>query len=37
VIEKRGKIYFYNFRWSLRNNDGETESYRIRRSAKTNN
>jgi integrase len=37
VIEKRGKVYFYNFRWSVRNKDGTVSNFRIRRSAKTAN
>lgn len=35
MIYKRGKVYWYNFRWSLKNEDGTTESFRIVKSAKT--
>lgn len=37
MIYKRGKTYWYNFRWSLRNADGGTENFRIVKSAKTQN
>jgi integrase len=37
VIHKRGKVCFYNFRWTIRNADGTVENFRIRRSAKTAN
>lgn len=35
MIYKRGKVYWYNFRWSLKREDGSVESFRIRQSAKT--
>ncbi|MEO6965119.1 MAG: tyrosine-type recombinase/integrase [Acidobacteriaceae bacterium] len=35
MIHKRGKAYWYNFRWTIRNADGTSESFRIRQSAKT--
>ncbi|HET9088413.1 MAG TPA: tyrosine-type recombinase/integrase [Acidobacteriaceae bacterium] len=35
MIYKRGKAYSYNFRWSIRLEDGTVESFRIRQSAKT--
>ena len=34
MIYKRGKVYWYNFRWSLKSEDGTTESFRIVKSAK---
>jgi integrase len=37
VIFKRSRIYWYNFRWTIRNADGTTENFRIVRSAKTGN
>ena len=37
MLYKRGKTWCYNFRWSLRNPDGSTESFRIRQSAKAGN
>ena len=37
MIYKRGKVYWYNFRWSLKNEDGTVESFRIVKSAKTTN
>jgi hypothetical protein len=37
MIQKRGKTYFYNFRWHLKNAGGETECFRIVRSARTRN
>jgi hypothetical protein len=37
MIYKRGKTYWYNFRWSLRNADGTTENFRIVKSARTQN
>jgi integrase len=37
MIHKRGKVYWYNFRWSIRHEDGSVESFRIRQSAKTTN
>lgn len=35
MIYKRGKVYWYNFRWSLKHEDGTVESFRIVKSAKT--
>jgi len=35
VIYKRGKTYWYNFRWTIKNADGTNESFRIVKSAKT--
>ena len=35
MIYKRGKAYSYNFRWSIKHEDGTLESFRIRQSAKT--
>ena len=37
MIYKRGKVYWYNFRWSLKNGDGTVESFRIVKSAKSTN
>lgn len=37
MIFKRNKIYWYNFRWTIRNADGATENFRIVRSARTGN
>lgn len=37
MIYKRGKVYWYNFRWSLKNEDGTVENFRIVKSAKTTN
>jgi integrase len=37
MIYRRGKNYFYNFRWTVRHPDGTKESFRIIRSAKTQN
>jgi integrase len=37
MLYKRGKTYWYNFRWSLRNGDSSIESFRIRQSARTAN
>jgi hypothetical protein len=37
MIYKRGKAYWYNFRWRIKNADGTSESFRIRQSAKTHN
>jgi len=37
MIYKRGKVYWYNFRWSLKKEDGTLESFRIVKSAKTTN
>jgi len=35
MIYKRGKVYWYNFRWSLRQADGTVENFRIVKSART--
>jgi len=35
MIYRRGKAYWYNFRWTVKNADGTSESFRIRQSAKT--
>lgn len=35
MIYKRGKVYWYNFRWSLKHEDGTVEGFRIRQSART--
>jgi integrase len=35
VIYKRGKTYWYNFRWTIENVDGTNASFRIVKSAKT--
>jgi integrase len=37
VIYKRGKTYWYNFRWTITNADGTKESFRIVKSARANN
>lgn len=37
MIYKRGKAYWYNFRWTIRNADGTNESFRIVKSARTQN
>ena len=37
MIYKRGENYSYNFRWTITNADGSTDSFRIVRSAKTRN
>ncbi len=37
MLYKRGKTYWYNFRWSLRNAGGTTENFRIVKSARTQN
>ena len=37
MLYKRGKVYWYNFRWSTKQADGTVESFRIRQSAKTQN
>lgn len=37
MIYKRGKAYWYNFRWTIRNADGTNVSFRIVKSAKTQN
>jgi integrase len=35
MIYRRGKVYWYNFRWTIKNADGTNESFRIVKSAKT--
>lgn len=35
MIYKRGKVYWYNFRWSIRQADGTVENFRIVKSART--
>ena len=37
MIYKRGKAYWYNFRWTITNADGTKESFRIVKSAETKN
>ena len=37
MIYKRGKSYWYNFRWTIRNADGTRESFRIVKSARAKN
>jgi len=37
VIYKRGKAYWYNFRWTIRSADGTKESFRIVKSARAKN
>jgi integrase len=37
MIYKRGKTYWYNFRWTIRNADGTSESFRIVKSARAVN
>jgi integrase len=37
MLYKRGKVYWYNFRWSTKQADGTVESFRIRQTAKTQN
>jgi len=37
MIYKRGKVYWYNFRWQIKHDDGTVENFRIRQSAKTTN
>ena len=37
MIYKRGKSYWYNFRWTIKIADGTNESFRIVKSAKTQN
>ncbi|MGA2902336.1 MAG: site-specific integrase [Candidatus Korobacteraceae bacterium] len=37
MLYKRGKTYWYNFRWSVRNTDGTAENFRIVKSARTQN
>lgn len=35
MLYRRGKAWWYNFRWSIKHEDGTMESFRIRQSAKT--
>jgi len=37
MIYKRGKVYWYNFRWHVTNADGTNECFRIVKSARTQN
>ena len=37
MIYKRGKAYWYNFRWTITNADGTKESFRIVKSARAKN
>lgn len=37
MIYKRGKVYWYNFRWTINNADGTKESFRIVKSARAKN
>lgn len=37
VLYKRGLVYWYNFRWSIKLPDGGIELYRIRQTARTHN
>jgi len=37
MIYKRGKSYWYNFRWTIRNTNGANESFRIVKSARAKN
>ncbi len=37
MIYKRGKSYWYNFRWTVKHADGTKESYRIVKSARAKN
>jgi integrase len=37
MLYKRGKTWWYNFRWSIKQADGTVESFRIRQTAKTQN
>jgi len=37
MIYKRGKAYWYNFRWTIKNADGTKESFRIVKSARAKN
>lgn len=37
MIYKRGKAYWYNFRWTIKNTDGSKESFRIVKSARAKN
>lgn len=35
MLYRRGKTWSYNFRWSIKHEDGTVENFRIRQSAKT--
>jgi hypothetical protein len=35
MVYKRGNVYWYNFRWSIRQSDGTVENFRIVKSART--
>ena len=37
MIYRRGKAYWYNFRWTITNPDGTKESFRIVKSARAKN
>jgi len=37
MIYKRGAVYWYKFRWTVKQQDGANENYRIRKSARTSN
>ena len=37
MIYKRGNVYWYKFKWTVRSEDGTKESYEIRKSARTSN
>src|SRR6266496_5680186 len=37
MIYRRGKAYWYNFRWTIKNADGTKESFRIVKSARAKN
>lgn len=37
MIYKRGGVYWYKFRWTIKNSEGERENYLIRKTAKTGN
>ena len=37
LVYKRGQVFWYNFRWSIRRADGTRESFRIVKSARTKN
>jgi integrase len=36
-IYKRGEVYWYKFRWTIKPQDGQSENYLIRQSARTGN
>jgi integrase len=37
MIYKRGDVYWYKFRWTIKHQDGNSENYLIRKSARTSN